>query len=48
MGECIPDVTKPNKRGAGNGAVALCFQSARPGRAVPDHGRSAVMRRLFQ
>ena len=28
-----------NKRGAGNGAVALTFNIGRPGRAVPDHGR---------
>lgn len=31
----------PNKRGAGNGAVALSFHIGRLGRAVPDHDRSA-------
>jgi len=32
---------KPNKRGAGNGAITLPFHFYRLGRAVPDHERWA-------
>ncbi len=32
-------VIRPNKRGAGNGAIALSFHIGRRGRSVPDHER---------
>src|SRR5882724_4778360 len=35
----IPMSEQPNETSAGNGAVALSFQSAHPERAVPDHKR---------
>jgi hypothetical protein len=36
--------TSPNKRGAGNGVAVLAFRVGRFGRAVPDPGRSHMMR----
>jgi len=37
-------VAWPNKRGAGNGAIALTFHAGRRGRAGPDPERSARQR----
>jgi len=37
-----------NKRGAGNGAVALSLHVGSPGRAVPDHGRSPNIRSMLR
>ena len=38
----LKQVTRPNKAGAGNGAMALSFHVGRRGRAVPDLWRSAA------
>jgi hypothetical protein len=37
--ETVESKMTANKRGAGNGAIALLFHFCRLGRAVPDHHR---------